>query len=389
MRFVPVCQLLSLLLTRLYYRDVVTTAWMAQSTSAAAPWMKPIVVSCTTGNVLSTRHMVRQTIEEYDMTRRRVWNETGQQFVRTTFGLSSAILVGNIATAPIQTFATTTGPILVADSSLSSMEQLSTNGLANRLRQKDSSLLKNRIFNIQPPSIQVYPTWMRGEWDVLSSFSGFTFPSKIISKERIVQNANIPGFQKCSIASIADIGSQNIRYRYKIDVQNGYEDRKCNLENEINAFLKYQAISNVIYDPIVNPNRISIQFINYKTVNAERVELFCNARESEEYDDAYNHQTIFVCAEYMKQVTFGTGNTIGVPRQVSTNYAHYYTWIWDRVNNDTLTTTSIPPPVSLRGNLLTVAYLDPQDPMYFDEPQQPVAIYSHELSATRRIASIQ
>lgn len=149
----------------------------------------------------------------------------------------------------------------------------------------------------------------------------------------------------------------------------------------LSYLLKYQAISDVLYNPKSNPNRISIQFITYKTINAERIELFCNARESEEYFDSRSNETVFVAAEYIKQVTFGTGSTVGIPRQVSTNYAHFYTWKKPPPSDGSVESTSS----SIRGNLLTAAYLDPQDPMYFEEPQQPVAIYSHALSATRRI----
>jgi hypothetical protein len=318
-----------------------------------------------------TSRYITQSQSNDAICRKQFFDVSRIYFAQRVFGVSSALQILDSAFRPTKTAA------IDDELSLLPIEQLSKNRLAYRLLQKDPSLLKNRIFNAQPPAVQVYPPWLRGEWDVTSTFSGFAFPSQTISKDRLVQNANVPGFQKCSIASIADIGGTNIQYRYKIDTEQGWEDRKYNLENEINAFLKYQAVSDVIYNPKSNPNRISIQFINYKTINAERIEIFCNARESEEYFDSQSNETIFVCAEYIKQVTFGTGSTVGVPRQVSTNYAHFFTWRKPPPTDGPLEPT-------MRGNLLTAAYLDPQDPMYFDEPQQPVAIYSHTLSATRR-----
>jgi hypothetical protein len=356
-------QFVSLLILCVCQHFVVTNGlhvvtWSPQSYSTAKP-------SHTT-----SRCMTDNPSNE-GSSRKQFFDSSRIYFSRRVFEISTSLQILDSAFRPIKTVA------IDDDLSLPQIEQLSKNGIAYRLLQKDPSLLKNRIFNAQPPAVQVYPQWMRGEWDITSTFLGFAFPSQAISKERLVQNANVPGFQKCSIASIADIGGSNIQYRYKIDTEIGLEDRRYNLENEINAFLKYPAISDVLYHPKSNPNRISIQFINYKTINAERIELFCNARESEEYFDSRSNETVFVCAEYIKQVTFGTGSTVGIPRQVSTNYAHFYSWKKPPPSNGPLEP-------AIRGNLLTAAYLDPQDPMYFDEPQLPVAVYSHALSATRR-----
>ena len=244
----------------------------------------------------------------------------------------------------------------------------SKNGLAARLAQRDPAALKNKVFNV-PPAAQVYPPWLRGEWDVSSSFNGFIFPSRKIPKDKLTQDYSIAGFQKCSIAATADVGKENVRFRWAVDEKTGLENRSANLMKQIDAYLGYQSVKEVIYDAKANPNRISIDFVDYKTVNAERIELFCNARESEEYVSA-DGLPVFVCSEYARQVTFGTGSTPGVPRQVMTNYANFWTW---QQKSDK----------SLKGNLLTAAFLDPQDPLYFDEPVLPVAIYSHVFAAEK------
>ena len=247
--------------------------------------------------------------------------------------------------------------------------------LAARLSKRDASVLQNRLFNV-PPSAQVFPEFLRGDWRVQSKFSGYLFPSKAISKERLTQNFGIAGFQKCSIANTADVGKENVSYNYRIDPQTGLEDRAYNFQQQIDAYLGYPAVRKVLYDGRSNPNRIGIDFIDYKTINAERIELFFNARESETYTLSLDDTTtipVFVCAEYLRQVTFGTGSTVGVPRQVVTNYANFWTWRPDDENGS-----------GLKGNLLTCAYLDPQDAMYFQEPNKPVAVYSHVLKATRQ-----
>lgn len=133
------------------------------------------------------------------------------------------------------------------------------------------------------------------------------------------------------------------------------------------------SVGQVIYDARANPNRLSIEFTKNKTRNAERIELFCNGRESELISNAETNEgrNIFVCSEFVRQVTFSLSQEFGVARQVVGNYAHFWTWKQQADGNQ------------LTGNLLTAAYLDPQDGMFFDEPSKPVAVYSHNLIATR------
>lgn len=248
-------------------------------------------------------------------------------------------------------------------------------GLAAKLASRDPNALSNSVFNI-PPSVQVYPEFMYGTWDMRCKFGGFLFPSTKIAKSRLTQNVLIPGFQKCSIAALCDVGKDDTAFQLTIDPKTGWEDRSSTLTSQIKGFLGYDAVKEVIYNPKTNPNRLSIDFVDYRTKNAERIELFCNARESE-----YVKETnVFVCSEYIRQVTFGTGSEVGIPRQVGGNYAHFWTWRPNPTaapSSDGTTTTSI------LGNLLTAAYLDPQDAMFFEEPSKPVAVYSHVITGTK------
>ena len=257
----------------------------------------------------------------------------------------------------------------VADATEASQPTYSKSGLAARLAQRDPSVLKNKVFNV-PPGAQIYPEWLRGNWAVTSSFNGFIFPSSKIPKERLVKDYNVGGFQKCSIAATADVGKENVHFVWSVDERTGFENRSSNLQQSIDAYLGYKSVKQVLYDVKSNPNRISIDFVDYKTVNAERIELFCNARESESYLSTTG-TPVFVCSEYARQVTFGTGSTPGVPRQISTNYANF--WTWQQTGQDSF----------LKGNLLTACFLDPQDPLYFDEPTLPVAIYSHVFTGKK------
>jgi hypothetical protein len=239
-------------------------------------------------------------------------------------------------------------------------------GLAAKLAKRDPASLTNSVFNVSPPGAQVYPEFLRGTWDISCRFGGFLFPSQKISRENIASNTQIPGFQKCSIAAICDVG-KDVHYDMRIDQSSGLEDRTFTLTNQINANLGYAAVKEVLYNKS-SPNRLSVEFVEFKTRNAERIELFFNARESESSENG------FVCSEYVRQVTFGTGSDVGIPRQAIGNYAQFLTW---KVDADD--------PSVISGNILTAAYLDPLDPMFFDEPSKPVAVYSHVLSGTRKV----
>jgi len=210
-------------------------------------------------------------------------------------------------------------------------------------------------------------------------FNGFLFPSKTIPKDKLVANFGIPGFQKVSIAQVGDVGREITNYQMNIDESTGLQDRKVTLSSSINGHLGYEAVREIIYDPKENPNRISVDFIPNETRNANRIELFCNARESElvSAESSASGQTVFVCSEYIRQVTFGLSKEFGVAREVVGNYAHF--WTWKGGDNDGGKNNN-----KVTGNLLTVAYLDPQDPMFFDEPSKPVVVYSHDLVAKRR-----
>ena len=250
-------------------------------------------------------------------------------------------------------------------------------GLANKLSQRDPSLLKNSVFNI-PPGPQTYPDFLHGDWDVIMKFRGFLYPSTSIPKEKIVANVGIPGFQKLSIATVGDVGKEVTKYQMSIDKSTKLEDRKLSLSTSINGHLGYEAVRSVIYDPNDNPNRISIDFIPNRTRNANRIELFCNARESElvNAESSASGRTVFVCSEYIRQVTFGLSQEFGVARQVVGNYAHFWTWRGPSEEESSSSST-------VTGHLLTAAYLDAQDPMFFEEPSKPVVVYSHDLVATR------
>jgi hypothetical protein len=328
-------------------------------------------ISCDAYNLLSKPSLSRfQSRREWinSVTTRAVPAAIGAGILLDATGVSSPAAAVAAATSVTPT-----------DSSTNTMYK--SKGLAENLSKRDASILTNKLFNL-PPAAQVYPDFMRGNWKMTASFAGYLFPSKAISRQRITADVAIAGFQKCSIAGISDIGKEQVPpYLYQIDPTTGLANVQANLKNTIDAYLGYPAVASVIYNAGKNPNRIGIDFVDYKTINAERIELFCNARESELVTTPV--QQVFVCSEYLRQVTFGTGSEVGVPRQAVTNYAHFWTWRPGPDDNPNKEAGAAASPSTIKGNLLTVAYLDPQDPMYFEEPSKPVAVYSHTLTGVR------
>mmetsp|Transcript_60858 Transcript_60858/g.98549 ORF Transcript_60858/g.98549 Transcript_60858/m.98549 type:complete len:210 (-) Transcript_60858:178-807(-) len=172
----------------------------------------------------------------------------------------------------------------------------------------------------------------------------------------------IPGFQKLSIAQIPDVGAvgrYTLRFLRRKDGK-VVEDKEFNVASLIDNALGVRAVQSV---KCAKADRCSIQFVQGVTRNAEQIELFYNSRESETSADART----FAFSEYLRQVTYSLSTTMGVARQEVGEYQHFWTL---QLQDDG----------SITGNLLTAAYLQPQDALFFEAPSAPVVIYSNILS---------
>lgn len=141
--------------------------------------------------------------------------------------------------------------------------------LSARLGSRDAKQLAKPIFNAAPPEA-AYPAWLDGTWKATLNFGGYELPAKdLFTREELFADANVPGFQKVSIALIPDVGKENVQFemRFAKDV-NGVvrEDRASNLRSAIRGGLGYDAVERIDYkmDPMipnpfgVNPNRLSM-----------------------------------------------------------------------------------------------------------------------------------
>ena len=220
-----------------------------------------------------------------------------------------------------------------------------------------------------PPDSTAFPSWFAGTWNCTIGFRGYEFPQVPgLSRQDVISDVTIAGFQKLSIAQLVDVGkpSSTFPMRWTLDRNQVLEDRAFNLRSSIDGTLGYRVVRDVLFDPRANPNRCSIVFEEAQTRNAERIELFTNSRMSESPDDA-----TFLTAESIRQVTFSLSQQFRVARQVVTDYAYFWT---HRRSPDGNTITS---------NLLTAAYIQPQDALYFKAVGTPVAVYSHDAIFTR------
>eukprot|EP00959_Pyramimonas_sp_CCMP1952_P411101 8614776-Pyramimonas_sp.AAC.1 len=147
-----------------------------------------------------------------------------------------------------------------------------------------------------------YPTWMAGTWDVRSEFKGYSFPSRV-PKGNIIKNPNIPGFQKLSLIYLPDVGKSPSRYQSRFLQVDGaaVEDRAFNLKSVVEGYLGDGLIEQVEYNRN-EPNRCTVAFKKLATMNAERIELFSNSRET----DVRTSDGAFYAAECLRQVNIAS-----------------------------------------------------------------------------------
>jgi hypothetical protein len=176
-----------------------------------------------------------------------------------------------------------------------------------------------------------YPAWLEGTWNANAGFEGYAFPSKNLNAKLLVKEPTVPGFQKLSMVYIPDVGMTDVRYAVRFVRGGGgagtgpvYEDRAFNLRAVVNAYLGKEAVAadGVEYDRAADPNRTTVRLAQGASPNAERIELFCNARESE----TRASDGTFFASEAMRQVTLGYGREYGQARVVNTDYQHVWTY---------------------------------------------------------------
>ena len=201
-------------------------------------------------------------------------------------------------------------------------------------------------------------------------------------------DVSIPGFQKLSIAYVPDVGSgatHQLRF-VRRDDGSVVEDRAFNLASIINGYLGKRLVEEVEYAPEREPNRATVRLVSGGSVNAERIELFSNARESA----TRPADGVFFALESLRQVTLGYTTQFNTPRVAVTDYEHVWTYRLLRTE-------------SVRATLSTAGYVQPNEALKYTaaeavrgggapQPQlsgllsaatDPVVLYSHTVAMRR------
>ncbi len=141
--------------------------------------------------------------------------------------------------------------------------------------------------------------------------------------------------------------------------------------------------------------RLTVRFVPGATVNAERVELFANARESATRPDG-----AFFALEALRQVTLGYTREFNVPRVAVTDYTHVWTY---RLLDGAAEGGG---GGAVRATLSTAGYVQPNEALRYTadaagggppQPQlggllaaatEPVVLYSHTVDMRRAPAAV-
>jgi len=255
----------------------------------------------------------------------------------------------------------------------------SSNPLTTKLAARDAALL-TKPQGMASPQEPACPAWLEGDWKASLTFAGYELPAKdVIPRDALFAEGNVPGFQKCSLALLPDVGKDGVSFPMRwVKGKDGIvrEDRVSNLRAAIRGGLGYDAIERIetVTDPMlpnpfgISPNRLRLVFARGLTNNAERIELFTNSREAEQPTP-----DLFVSSEALRQITVSASTKAGVARQVSGEYCHFFTY--RRIADN-----------EVRGNILTAAYADAITLERFFVKvggSRPLIIFSHGLRLER------
>jgi len=168
------------------------------------------------------------------------------------------------------------------------------------------------------------------------------------------------------------------------------EDRAFNLRSVIDGYSGKALVEEVEYAPEREPNRCTVRLVAGGAVNAERLELFSNARESATREDG-----VFFALESLRQVTLGYTTQFNAPRVAVTDYLHVWTY------------RLLPGGDAVRATLSTAGFVQPNEALRYTAPEatrgggapqpqlsgllgvatEPVVLFSHSIAMTRAQAN--
>lgn len=245
----------------------------------------------------------------------------------------------------------------------------------------DYSAFKKSLFQV-PPKELTYPAWMEGEWNTKAKFIAADFPSSsstkaspYVPKDKIVNDVGLPGFKRLSICMVPDVGKDHaFRMRFaRAENEAGAsvkEDKAFNLKQSLESELGKAAVVSIDYAPGKNPNRASLALLPNVSPNAQRIELFWNARAplpALPGEAGAGQPPSFRYYEDIRQVNL-------TPSLAETSTVGDFRHVWEFYQEG---------PDTLQAYLSTVAFATPQDPLFQTAGLAPLVVYFHILALTR------
>lgn len=144
-------------------------------------------------------------------------------------------------------------------------------------------------------------------------------------------------------------------------------DRAYNTKNTTNAFLGYDAISKVEYDPQNAPSTLTAMFRtigpDMRPLPAQKIELYVNRIEAEG-----SQANSYFSSETFRQVLVGARRVEVTDFEILQNLVLHHDG-------------------SVHGRQRTVVYLQPQDALYFEVYNRGVAVYDYALTFKKELST--
>jgi len=232
----------------------------------------------------------------------------------------------------------------------------------------DDSAFKKPLFNI-PPSDLKYPEYFLGLWDVNLNYQKAEFSERVRFQD-LQNDVNVGGFRKYSIAYMPDIGKNaQTTFRYIRRDGSVVEDIPFNLKGIIeNQFRESQCkVSGIEYNPQRNPNRLGLEYNDSK--GSGRIEIFVNSRSSsvDLSFHSFTHQRQLSNRQQRDILTEKGGYKQAVSQLICDYAIEMYLKPEDNTNR-------------LRGTYIIYSYLQPQDALFFQSADLPVAAFTYSIS---------
>ncbi|KAF5828958.1 hypothetical protein DUNSADRAFT_16755 [Dunaliella salina] len=241
-----------------------------------------------------------------------------------------------------------------------------------------------------------YPDWLSGTWEVHASFvdAGFPLGKRFINRE-------VPGFTKGSmIVALADVGAAmerplvyQSRFLYSAEEGGVVADRPFNIKQQADALLGYAAVQSVNYEPLDNPTRLNVVWTtprrsgssdpldqrNPQQSDLRKAEIFINNREAEPESGQPSSPKAWCGSELYRQVSQAARQGAVGDYMTLTCYER------EAVLGDGNVLSEEGAASVVSARMRVAAFLQPQDPLFFESGGKAVAIYDYALRLQRKL----